>query len=234
MKNLMKHRVVAFNVLLMAMTLPLGAVVNHAQATPITPVSYDMKNGGTSTPGSSLRDDSYTGGTGNPAVPYSILVGGLGDLTDGITTSSNWDSTPGPWVGWSQSSVLNPQITFHFGNVYDINKVEIWVDGLYRPGSVDTKMGSLTQHFSVPTDGLILTNDQKEWLSYTTTGLSGDTLVLTLNDYNNPNNWNRDWILIGEVRFDGTPVSVPAIPEPATMALLGLGLIGMGAMRRKA
>ena len=90
-------------------------------AAPLTPTSYDMINGNTSSQNTSLRDDTYTGGTGNPHTDHSSLAGGKGDLTDGITSTANWDTNPAPYVGWRQSSLASPIITFHFGSVFNFS-----------------------------------------------------------------------------------------------------------------
>lgn len=71
-----------------------------AAGAPISPLFYSGPNGGTGA--YSYFDDSYSG-SGSTATPYSALSGGLGDLTDGITTLQNWNTNPGPYVGWLQS-----------------------------------------------------------------------------------------------------------------------------------
>ena len=204
-----------------------GAVVtSFAQAVPLAADSYDMRNGGTSTPGSSLRDDSYLGGSGNPAVPYSLLSGGRGDLTDGIVAPSNWDLTPGPFVGWSQAVEANPTITFHFGQMIDLASVKVHINKGYAPGSVDLTMGGITRHVDID---LGLTGAANAWAEFSDLGLTGDTLVLRLNDHAR-DVIARDWILISEVSFAGAPTA--PVPEPGSFALMLAGLLAVNASRR--
>lgn len=72
-----------------------------AQAGQIAPVSYDMLNGET---GSFTYYDETYNGSGNPQGTLSALSGGLGDLTDGVIASQNWNvaeqAANGPYVGW--------------------------------------------------------------------------------------------------------------------------------------
>jgi hypothetical protein len=227
---------------LLAGTFTAGALLaatGSAGATPLTVISYDMINGGTSSLSSSLRDDTYTGGSGNPAVNYSSLAGGKGDLADGIFINNNWDTNPAPYVGWSQynptPNVASPVITFHFGSVANITGAHIYTNWQYSPGSVDFS----TDGGHTWTNRIIAlpAPSANVWINFSDLGLTGDVLTLRLNDRANNSypppyyTLSADWILIQEVTFDGTP----AIPEPDTYAMLlaGLGLLGLAARRRK-
>jgi hypothetical protein len=212
---------------LTSLTLVFGGIAtSFAQTAPLVADSYDMRNGGTSTPGSSLRDDSYLGGSGNPAVPYSLLAGGRGDLTDGIVATSNWDLTPGPFVGWSQAFEANPSITFRFGQMVDLASVKVHINKGYAPGSIDLTMGSITRHAGVD---LGLSGAANAWAEFSDLGLTGDALVLRLNDHA-PDVIARDWILISEVSFTGAPTA--AVPQPGSFALMLAGLLAVNASRR--
>jgi hypothetical protein len=208
-----------------------------AGAAPLAVTSYDMTNGGTSSLGTSLRDDTYTGGTGNPGVNYSILTGGIGELTNGITNGGNWNTTPGPYVGWQQSALASPIITFHFGAMENFNDVHIYTNWQYSASSVDFSVngGSTWINRAV---NLLAPSTANVWVDFLGLGLTGNTLTLRLNDRANnsyPDQVVRsaDWIMIQEVTFDGSPAA--AIPEPKSYAFLlaGLGLLWLGKRRQQ-
>lgn len=220
---------VAANAIAAMVLLATTAAATQAHA--LAASSYDLINGDNSSLGTSLRDDSYTGGTGNKAVPYAALAGGLGDLTDGAVAPSNWNITPGPFVGWRDAYLPSPTISFHFAQDVDLAEVRVHINKGYSPGSVDLTMGGTTRHFAVDMGVSGAAND---WVSFSGLALSGDTLVLRLNDRApeiiNGTFLSRDWILISEVTFDGT---VSAVPESSTHALLLAGLLGLGAGLRR-
>ncbi|MBV5329902.1 MAG: PEP-CTERM sorting domain-containing protein [Chlorobium sp.] len=205
----------------------LGAV-GGADAVQIFATSYDMTNGDNSSLGTSLRDDTYNG-SGSTATPYSSLTGGLGDLTDGNIAPSNWNITPLPYVGWRDSMVPNPAITFDFGSTVTIDNVRINMNKGYNPSSVTFAMGSDLATISVSGD---LSGAANAWYDFDLLnfGLTSNTLVMTLNN-RLPDTIQRDWILISEVEFYGTQVN--PVPEPATMLLFGAGIAGLAAVGRR-
>ena len=206
--------------------------VTGAFADQIIPISYDMINGRTTDyPYYSVRDDTYTGGTGNPSLDYSTLSGGKGDLTDGILATGYWfqsQAAAAPYVGWKDGyyGVPNPTITFHFDTSYIFNQVSVRMVQQYRPGSVDVTVDSnpVLNFINDP-----LGPSGWEWVNLPIANLIGNKVVVKLND--NTYAWNTDWIMIDEVKFYGTPYST-GVPEPATMLLLSLGLMGLVGARR--
>ncbi len=202
----------------------LAGAAGSAGALQIFAASYDMKNGDSSTPGTSLKDDSYTGGSGNPTVAYALLAGGKGDLTDGAIAPSNWNITPLPFVGWRDSQLPNPEITFHFAAPIHLDQVQIHINKGYSPSSVDFLMGGASRNVVV---NMGLSGAANDWVSFPGLDLTGDSLLVRLK--NRPaDTLSRDWILISEVSFDGT-----VIPEPATSLLVGVGVLALAASRRK-
>jgi hypothetical protein len=201
----------------------LAGAAGSAAALPISASSYDMKNGDNSSPGTSLRDDGYSGGTGNPATPYANLAGGLGDLTDGAIAPGNWNLTPLPFVGWRDSFLPSPTITFHFADLVNLDQVGIHINKGYSPSSVDFTMGGVSRNVPV---NMGLTGAANDWVLFRNLDLAGDSLIVRLND-RAPDSISRDWILISEVTFDGV-----VIPEPTTLCLVAGGLLAVGAARR--
>jgi len=207
----------------------LAGAAGSAGALQIFAASYDMKNGDSSSPGTSLKDDSYTGGSGNPTVAYAPLAGGKGDLTDGAIAPSNWNITPLPFVGWRDSQLPNPEITFHFTDLIHLDQVQIHINKGYSPSSVDFLMGGASRNVVV---NMGISGAANDWVSFPGLDLTGDSLLVRLKDRPaetiNGNFLSRDWILISEVSFDGS-----VIPEPATCLLVGVGVLALAASRRK-
>ncbi|GBL14865.1 hypothetical protein MTo_02173 [Microcystis aeruginosa NIES-1211] len=204
------------------------ATIGTANALQITPISYDMENGG----GSRYWDKKYNG-TGNTSLDYAPLSGGVGDLTDGIIPTQNWnlvevaDGT-GPYVGWLDR---NPVINFNFAGTVRINSVTVHVDDSNGTGAVSVPQSILLSMGGSNYNSGILTDPPGAApTSYTFSGLnfSGSSLQLTLNPSNR-------WVFASEVTFDGELLGVQPVPEPtSTLGFLALGTIGAGAtLKRK-
>lgn len=202
-------------------TLVVVVLAGAASAAPVSPVGYDMRNGGSGSFG--YRDDSYTGGTGNPAVNYSVLTGGLGDLTDGVIATANWNVTPGPYVGWWNANVPNPQVTFHFDESYDFTRITAHVDDSNGAGGV-----SLPSKIGVSGVGEFAINDPVGGAPIAfvmdVTGLTTNSVTLTFFHRN-------QWLMVSEVQFEAIPAAV--VPVPAALPLLGAGLAALGLMHRR-
>lgn len=236
MKSTSPHTAHGTGITSFIISAALLACTASASAATLPVNSYDMINGSASTPGLSLRDDTYTGGTGNPGVNYSTLAGGKGDLTDGLIAASNWNITPAEFVGWSQIYVPSPVITFHFARVMDFSDVSIHMNWGYSASSVDFSVDRTTwinRAINLP-DPPTGANFQA---GFTDIGLTGDTLVMRLND-RSPFYWNSnyipaDWILISEVSISGSPAPIPE-PTMTSLLLAGFGVVCVAARRRAA
>ncbi|KAB2660187.1 MAG: hypothetical protein DVB31_14555, partial [Verrucomicrobia bacterium] len=101
----------------------LAAGVMPAPATPLQVVAYALPNGG-GVP--NYRDNSYTGGAGDPTVDGSALSGGTGELTDGIQPQFSLSGLTSdlPWVIWGGPS---PTLTFDFGGTRTVTGVHLHV-----------------------------------------------------------------------------------------------------------
>lgn len=206
----------------------------YTNAAPLLPTSYDMLNGSGQASGGDYNywDSSYSGK--GSTKDNALLFGGVGDLTDGVISDSNWYNAEnlkgtGPYVGWRASVNKNPLVTFRFAGSTLLNSVTIYVDdsdgkgGVSTPESVDIGIeGGKYANF--------ITSDPKDGAptSYTFSklGLTGSAFDVRFNNAS-------DWIFVSEVQFDGQAANVAAVPEPATYLLSAVGLLALGLVARR-
>lgn len=190
------------------------------QAAIVTPTSYDLINGNSGS--FNYWDDSYTG-SGNNQQNGASLTGGLGDLTDGVIATQNWNlvegptGPQGPYVGWVNT---NPTVNFHFGSVVNIDTITVYADDANGYGGVAAPL-SITingTNFSVTdpssADPLVLTFDN----------LSLTTADIDITFYR-----RSSWVFVSEVTFENSS----AVPVPAAAWLFASGLLGLIGISRK-
>ncbi len=177
-------------------TGPYSAAFRFITVNMAVPVSYDLLNGETGS--YTYFDDAYDG-EGDNDVALAPLWDGLGDLTDGVIATQNWNVTPGPYVGWRS---IQPTITFQFANPLAIDAVVLHLDdsngsgGVYPPTDVRIVMGGTTLEFPVtdPPSGAPFA------ATFDGLGLYGDALALTLLD--SAFSTSR-YMMLSEVEFYG-------------------------------
>jgi hypothetical protein len=209
-------------------TLLISVSSSTTFAAAINPVSYEMPNGYGQANGGSYNywDKNYTG-AGNTSTDGAYLSGGLGDLTDGVTTNLNWynienGAGTGPYVGWLD---INPTIIFHFASTVNISSITIHADDSFGAGGVSLPLsvafnGGSAINVIDPNSSSSLPKD----LIFSNLSLTGNQVSITLNRGNR-------WVFVDEISFNAAPV-----PEPETYAMMlaGLGVMVSATRRRKA
>ncbi len=195
-------------------------VSSSIQAATVSPVSYDLQNGNSGS--FNYWDDSYTG-TGNNQLDGANLTGGLGDLTDGVIATQNWNLVEGPrgphgpYVGWVNK---NPTVNFHFGSIVNIDSITVYADdangygGVASPLSITINGTNFSVTDPITADPLVLTFDNL--------GLSTADVDITF--------YRRSsWVFVSEVTFD----NASAVPVPAAAWLFGSGVRGLIGMSHR-
>ena len=195
----------------------------HAEM--LHPKSYDLLNGQLGGDVPNFFDDTYTG-TGNKHAVLAPLTGGLGDLTDGVIATTNWNGQYLRYVGWDS---IDPKITFHFQNQVTLDDVRFYFDdaefgGVENPAGVTISNGttSLFAPVSDPPGNAPFVFD------FNTHGLSGTDFDVTL--HRTSVNGAYRWVMVSEVQFTGTE-GTASVPEPSSIAILATGLVSTALVR---
>jgi hypothetical protein len=218
------------------MALLLGLMSSVALATPISGTEITV-----------TASSSYTGRGPENTINGSGLSGTFPDEIHGKDVTTMWmtvqNDLPDAWIQFDLRNVYNlgSLKIWNYGQAGQesrgIKVVDIWVSTLSAPGDPEggyagewTLLMADRQFFkgdSVnPDDGFLL--DFEEILKATVQA----RYVRFEIDSNFSTNQSQKYVGLSEIQFNAVD-AVNAVPEPATMLLLGSGLIGVGAFVRR-
>ena len=159
-----------------------------------------------------------------------------------IATTTGTVTDLGTWLRGGSSSLVF-EILADNGNAPDGSNV------LTKTATLSFTLGALIFEDAAPLTALTLTAGQEYWFAASTVGLGGSGFYnvgghtqnsggITDNGTfwysNDPAGLNFDGRgLVPEMAFSVTTSSATSVPEPATIALFGAGLAGLGLARRR-
>lgn len=194
-------------------TLALAACAGPTAAVMVVPTLYQLING------LYFLDDTYTG-TGCRTCSGAILSGGLGDLTDGVVATANYNVNGTPYVGWRD---VNPTVTFNFPAATIIDSVTISVDDTGGVSGVRPPSSVVLAGTTYP----VIDPAGTAPFSFTinNVGFVGSVLPVTFVQ-------SGTFVMVSEVAFAASPVSEPSTAGQFMAGVLALGALALRGRRR--
>lgn len=191
----------------------LGGIVNTA----IAPVAYDSLKGISSSPVGSFTMDSATG-----VIQSSTSPGGMYQVAkkNGLMTGGNLSVTNMTYNAASKTLYADVHgVSLVSGDLGSVQQMAFFTVDSATGFSAITGPGSFTSKLS----GLRLTSTSLDYITRSL-GLGGLAASVTK---------GTDFGVM-TTTWNVSKAAVPAVPEPQTWALMGLGLVAVGGVRRAA